>query len=120
MKRWNQIVAAVVAMASILAVHAKEIEQISVVENETVTIAAPFAVKSFAPSNKDVARVEALGGTMLRVTALRRGRCDLDVSGDNGLSQKYEITVVSNGGVYESTVHEPKGDRDLERYWIAL
>lgn len=96
MKRWNKIVAAVVAMASVLAVYAKEIEQISVVENETVTIAAPFAVKSFAPSNKDVARVEALGGTMLRVTALRRGRCDLDVSGDNGLSQKYEITVVGD------------------------
>lgn len=96
MKTWCQITAAVVAMASILGAHAKEIEQISVVENESVTITAPFAVKSFAPSNKDVAKIEALGGTSLRVTALKRGRCDLDVSGDNGLTQKYEITVVGD------------------------
>ena len=29
-------------------------------------------------------------------------------------------TILSNGGVYESAVHEPKEDIDLERYWIAL
>ncbi len=29
-------------------------------------------------------------------------------------------TILANGGVYESTVHEPKEHRDLERYWIAL
>lgn len=92
----KQMIAAVAALGAAMVALAKEIEQISVVENESVTITAPFAVKSFAPSNKDVARVEALGGTSLRVTALKRGRCDLDVSGDNGLTQKYEITVVGD------------------------
>ena len=29
-------------------------------------------------------------------------------------------TILRNGGVYESTVHEPELDRDLERYWIHL
>ena len=29
-------------------------------------------------------------------------------------------TILKNGGVYESTVHEPERDRDLERYWIHL
>ena len=29
-------------------------------------------------------------------------------------------TILNNGGVYESTVHEPKLQRDLERYWIHL
>ena len=29
-------------------------------------------------------------------------------------------TILHNGGVYESTVHEPERDRDLERYWIHL
>ena len=29
-------------------------------------------------------------------------------------------TILANGGVYESTVHEPEEDIDLERYWIAL
>ena len=75
---------------------AREIEQVSVVENESTTITAPFAVNSYAPSNKDVARVEALGGATLRITGLRRGRCDLDVIGDSGLFQKYEITVVGD------------------------
>lgn len=92
----KHVLAAAVAMAAAIVASAKEIEQISVVENESVTIMAPFAVKSFAPSNKDVAKIEALGGTSLRVTALKRGRCDLDVSGDNGLTQKYEITVVGD------------------------
>ena len=29
-------------------------------------------------------------------------------------------TILKNGGVYESTVHEPELNRDLERYWIHL
>ena len=29
-------------------------------------------------------------------------------------------TILNNGGIYESTVHEPDMDRDLERYWIHL
>ena len=29
-------------------------------------------------------------------------------------------TILNNGGVYESTVHEPQIGRDLERYWIHL
>ena len=31
-----------------------------------------------------------------------------------------EKTILANGGVYESTVHEPNGDRDLKRFWITL
>ena len=31
-----------------------------------------------------------------------------------------EKTILSNGGVYESTVHEPNGNRDLKRFWIKL
>ena len=29
-------------------------------------------------------------------------------------------TILKCGGVYESTVHEPREDVDLERYWIDL
>lgn len=29
-------------------------------------------------------------------------------------------TILANGGVFESTVHEPKEDIELERYWIDL
>ena len=29
-------------------------------------------------------------------------------------------TILNNGGVYESTVYEPKEDVYLERYWIDL
>ena len=31
-----------------------------------------------------------------------------------------EKTILANGGVYETTVHEPNGNVDLKRYWIAL
>ena len=32
----------------------------------------------------------------------------------------YRRTILSNGGVYDSTAHEPDEDIDLERYWITL
>ena len=38
-------------------------------------------------------------------------------SSDNEGSRR---TILRNGGVYESTVHEPDEDEDLERYWIHL
>ena len=31
-----------------------------------------------------------------------------------------EKTILSNGGIYEATVHEPDMDRDLKRFWITL
>lgn len=36
---------------------------------------------------------------------------------DNPASRR---TILANGGVYESTVHEPGKGIDLERYWIVL
>ena len=92
----KRMITAVVGLLAGLMVNAKEVEQVSIVESESITITVPFAVKNYAPSNKEVVRVEELGGTSLRVTALKRGRCDLDVMGDNGLHQKYEIQVVGD------------------------
>ncbi|MBQ7337455.1 MAG: GNAT family N-acetyltransferase [Clostridia bacterium] len=31
-----------------------------------------------------------------------------------------EKTILANGGVYESTVHEPDSNIDLKRFWITL
>lgn len=31
-----------------------------------------------------------------------------------------EKTILANGGVYESTVHEPRANVDLKRFWITL
>jgi predicted acetyltransferase len=31
-----------------------------------------------------------------------------------------EKTILANGGVYESTVHEPNENEDLKRFWITL
>ena len=84
------------AGAMSLAVLAKGVEQISIVENEITTINVPFGITSYLPSNMDVVRIEEVTGTSLRITALRRGRCDLDVRGDKDLAQKYEITVLGD------------------------
>lgn len=77
-------------------VWAKDVEQVSVVENEIATITVPFAIQRYSPSNKEVVRIEEVSETMLRITALKKGRCDLDVRGDKGLTQKYEISVLGN------------------------
>lgn len=31
-----------------------------------------------------------------------------------------EKTILANGGVYESTIHEPNENEDLKRFWITL
>lgn len=31
-----------------------------------------------------------------------------------------EKTILANGGIYESTVHEPNNNVDLKRFWITL
>ncbi|MBQ8767705.1 MAG: GNAT family N-acetyltransferase [Clostridia bacterium] len=31
-----------------------------------------------------------------------------------------EKTILANGGIYESTVHEPNANEDLKRFWITL
>ena len=31
-----------------------------------------------------------------------------------------EKTILANGGIYESTVHEPNDNVDLKRFWITL
>ena len=75
---------------------AGSVEQVSVVENEITTINLPFGIKGYSPSNKDVVRIEASSDTSLRITALKRGRCDLEVRGDKDLVQKFEITVLGD------------------------
>lgn len=82
--------------AMTLMAQAKGVEQVSIVENEIATINVPFGITSYLPSNMDVVRIEEVSGTSLRITALRRGRCDLDVRGDKDLSQKYEIVVLGD------------------------
>lgn len=31
-----------------------------------------------------------------------------------------EKTILANGGVYESTVYEPNGNKNLKRFWVEL
>ena len=93
MKKMMTMTFAVLAMGFALA---KSAEQVSVVENEITTITLPFGIKGYTPSNKDVVRIEASSDTSLRITALKRGRCDLEVHGDKNLVQKFEITVLGD------------------------
>jgi hypothetical protein len=68
-------------------------DEISLVETEMTQVTVPFGIKSYMPSNKDVVRIEKTSDSALRLTALKVGRCDLEVSGDNDLRQKFQITV---------------------------
>ena len=92
----KKMMAAAFAAAAACAAWGKDVEQISVVENELTTISVPFGIQAYTPSNKEVVRIEKISDTTLRVTAQRRGRCDLEVRGDRQLVQKYEITVLGD------------------------
>lgn len=68
-------------------------EEISLAEAEMTQVTVPFGIRGYMPSNKDVVRIEKTSDSALRLTALKVGRCDLEVSGDNDLRQKFQITV---------------------------
>lgn len=91
----KKLIAVAVVCAAVLA-SAKDVEQVSVVENEISTISVPFGIKAYTPSNKEVVRIEKISDTTLRITGRRRGRCDLEVRGDRELVQKYEISVLGD------------------------
>ena len=92
----KKLAMALAALATFGIAVAGGVEQVSVVENEITTISLPFGIRGYSPSNKDVVRIELSGDTSLRLTALRRGRCDLEVRGDKDLVQKFEITVLGD------------------------
>lgn len=92
----KKLITLAVAALALVVSHAKSVEQVSVVENEITTIMLPFAIKGYTPSNKEVIRIETSSETSLRITALKRGRCDLEVMGEKNLVQKFEITVLGD------------------------
>ena len=68
-------------------------EEIKMVEKEITSITVPFGIRGYTPSNKDVVRIEKTSDTALRLTALKKGRCDLEVRGDMEMTQKFQIDV---------------------------
>lgn len=87
----KKLMFAVVATA--LAGLARADVDMNLVEKQLDTITIPFGIRSYTPSNKDVVRIEKVSDTTLRVTALKSGRCDIEVRGDMEMSEKYHITV---------------------------
>ena len=75
---------------------AADAERVSVVVGESSTLNAPFEVTGFTPSSREIVNAEALGGSVLRVQGLKRGRCTLTVTGAAGLTHTYDISVVGN------------------------
>ena len=97
-------------MASCATLFAVADEEISMVEKEITSIAVPFGIRGYTPSNKDVVRVEKTSETALRITALKRGRCDLEVRGDMDMTQRYQIVVGDDTARVKQNL-----DRELER-----
>ena len=99
---------ALAACAATLAAMADE--EISMVEQEIAPITVPFGIRSYTPSNKDVVRVEKTSENALRITALKRGRCDLEVRGDMDMTQRFQIVVGNDTARVKQNL-----DRELER-----
>lgn len=96
--------------AALTATFAWSDEEIAMVEKEITTITVPFGIRGYTPSNKEVVRIEKTSDTGLRLTALRSGRCDLEVRGDMDMVQKFQISV---GGDLPRTLQNLR--RELER-----
>lgn len=92
----NRILAILAAGFLCGAAVAADAERISVIEGENSSLNAPFEVTGFTLSNRDAVGVEAVGGSLLRLSGLKRGRCALTVNGAAGLTHTYDISVVGN------------------------
>jgi len=104
----KRLIAAV--MAAMAAMFAIADEEITMVEQEITSITVPFGIRGYTPSNKDVVRIEMTSENSLRITALKSGRCDLEVRGDMDMTQKFQISV---GGDLPRTLATLR--RELER-----
>ena len=100
----------IMLMTSCAALFAVADEEISMVEKEIAPITVPFGIRSYTPSNKDVVRVEKTSDNALRITALKRGRCDLEVRGDMDMTQRFQIVVGDDTARVKQNL-----DRELER-----
>ena len=80
-------------VAAAAAMFAMADEEVTMVEKEITQITVPFGIRSYIPSNKDVVRIEKISDTSLRITALKTGRCDIEVRGDMEMTQKFQISV---------------------------
>ena len=67
--------------------------EISMVEREMTHIAVPFNIESYTPSSRDVLRIERATATSLRITALRPGRCDIEIRGDMDMAETFSVSV---------------------------
>jgi hypothetical protein len=91
MKLKNVVMAVAASLTAFAAVAGEEIRM---VENEVYSVTTTFGIKKYMPSNRDVVRIEKTGETSLRITALKRGRCDLDVLGDmEDAKQSFQFIV---------------------------
>lgn len=83
------------------AVFVRADEEITMLDKQITEVTVPFGIRSYTPSNKDVVRIEKTSDTSLRLTALKSGRCDLEVRGDMEMTTKFLITV---GGALPGTL----------------
>lgn len=91
MKLKNVVMAVAASLTAFAAVAGEEIRM---VENEVYSVTTTFGIKKYMPSNRDVVRIEKTGETSLRITALKKGRCDLDVLGDmEDAKQSFQFIV---------------------------
>lgn len=86
--------------------------------NETVATYFGHIGYSVAPSERRKGYATSmLAAALPHAKAIGLDRVLITCLPDNEGSRR---TILRNGGVYESTVHEPESDRQLERYWIEL
>ena len=108
MKLKNVVMAVAASLTAFAAIAGEEIRM---VENEVYSVTTTFGIKRYMPSNRDVVRIEKTGETSLRITALKKGRCDLDVLGDmEDAKQSFQFIVGDNLERRRANL-----SRDLER-----
>lgn len=67
--------------------------EIQMVEKEMTHVMLPFAIEGYVPSDRDTLKIERVGDSSLRITALRPGRCDIEVRGPMDAVEKFSVTV---------------------------
>lgn len=66
---------------------------IQMVEKEMTHVMVPFVIEGYVPSDRDTLKIERVGESGLRITALKPGRCDIEVQGPMDSVERFCINV---------------------------
>lgn len=75
---------------------AADAEKVAITLGQMKVVEPPFVVKGFRVTDQDIVKCETIGERQLRIMGVKVGASDVQVTGEDGASALYAVTVIEN------------------------